>query len=69
MQESDSEAPPSSVYGGQYLLRLLVKLPDLLPAHACSGNSYTKLQQALIELIGYLQDNIPQFFPSSADCL
>lgn len=69
VQDTNSEIPPSSTYGGQHLLRLMVKLPDLLPAHAFSASSYTKLQQALLELVGYLQDNMTQFFPASADRL
>ena len=69
MQDVSDELPPSSLYGGQHLLRLLVKLPELLPTQSPSVNSYRRLQQALTELIHYLQHNALQFFPASADRL
>lgn len=69
MQDMSDELPPSSLYGGQHLLRLLVKLPELLPAQSPAANTYPRLQQALTELIHYLQHNSLQLFPASADRL
>lgn len=69
MQDTNEELSPTSLYGGQHLLRLLVKLPDLLPAYGITAGNYAKLQHAMSEFVVYLQDNAAQLLPATADRL
>ena len=51
---------PSSVYGGSHLLRLLVKLPEILPTLPVA--SQDRLQAGLVDLTVFLEDNAAEFF-------
>ena len=51
---------PSSVYGGSHLLRLLVKLPDILPILPAANQD--RLQAGLVDFIVFLEDNASSFF-------
>lgn len=53
---------PSSVYDGSHLLRLLVKLPEILPTLAVA--SQDRLQAGLVDFIVFLEDNSAEFFAS-----
>ena len=58
---------PSSLYGGSHLLRLLVKLPEILPAQTLSAASQDRLQAGLVDFIVFLEDNVSQFFHVGMD--
>lgn len=62
VQTFSDGAMPSSVYGGSHLLRLLVKLPEILPTLAVA--SQDRLQAGLVDLIVFLEDNAADFFAS-----
>ncbi|KAL8031504.1 hypothetical protein ABFS82_13G029700 [Erythranthe guttata] len=51
---------PSRVYGAEHLLRLFVKLPDMLETE-----TPTELQQRLNDLLRFLQSNQGAFFNSN----
>lgn len=53
---------PSSLYGGSHLLRLLVKLPEMLPTQNLSAASQDRLQAGLVDFIVFLEDNASHFF-------
>lgn len=55
---------PSSLYGGSHLLRLLVKLPEILPNP--SAASQDRLQAGLVDFIVFLEDNAAEIFASKA---
>ncbi|KAL3151866.1 hypothetical protein ABBQ38_012829 [Trebouxia sp. C0009 RCD-2024] len=55
-------AVPSSIYGGSHLLRLLVKMPEILPTP--SAASQDRLQAGLVDFIVFLEDNAAEFFTS-----
>lgn len=57
-------AMPSSLYGGSHLLRLLVKLPEILPNP--SAASQDRLQAGLVDFIVFLEDNAAEIFASKA---
>lgn len=57
-------AMPSSIYGGSHLLRLLVKLPEILPTLPVA--SQDRLQAGLVDFIVFLEDNAADFFTSKA---
>lgn len=57
-------AVPSSVYGGSHLLRLLVKMPEILPIP--SAASQDRLQAGLVDFIVFLEDNAAEFFTGKA---
>ncbi|KMZ71336.1 Mortality factor 4 like 1 [Zostera marina] len=58
---------PSSVYGAEHLLRLFVKLPELLAYVNMEEEALSKLQQNLLDFLKYLQKNQSAFFLSSYD--
>eukprot|EP00834_Sanchytrium_tribonematis_P001521 NODE_38_length_35257_cov_0.939047.p15 type:complete len:260 gc:universal NODE_38_length_35257_cov_0.939047:25376-24597(-) len=46
---------PSTIYGADHLLRLLVKLPFIIKESSMSGDRMSKLQQYIIDLMTWLQ--------------
>ncbi|XP_051117476.1 protein MRG1 isoform X2 [Andrographis paniculata] len=48
---------PSTVYGAEHLLRLFVKLPELLAYMKIEEETLIRLQQKLIEFLKFLQSN------------
>ncbi len=62
MQGFPDGTTPSRLYGGSHLLRLLVKLPEILPTHNLSAASQDRLQAGLVDFIVFLEDNASQIF-------
>ncbi|KAL0461820.1 UNVERIFIED_CONTAM: protein MRG1 [Sesamum latifolium] len=58
---------PSSVYGAEHLLRLFVKLPELLGYVKIEEETLIRLQQKLLEFLKFLQNNQSTFFLASYD--
>eukprot|EP00252_Welwitschia_mirabilis_P009385 TRINITY_DN2195_c0_g1_i1.p1 TRINITY_DN2195_c0_g1~~TRINITY_DN2195_c0_g1_i1.p1 ORF type:complete len:396 (+),score=91.11 TRINITY_DN2195_c0_g1_i1:169-1188(+) len=58
---------PSSVYGAEHLLRLFVKLPELLVYVNMEEEALTQLQQKLLDFLKFLQKNQSNFFLSNYD--
>ncbi|CAA7407660.1 unnamed protein product [Spirodela intermedia] len=58
----DDKVSPSSVYGAEHLLRLFVKLPELLTYVHMEEEALAKLQQKLSEFLKFLQKNQSSFF-------
>ncbi|KAI0488648.1 hypothetical protein KFK09_028487 [Dendrobium nobile] len=56
---------PSSIYGAEHLLRLFVKLPELLSYVNMEEDALGKLQQKLLDLLKFLQKNQNLFFLST----
>ncbi|KZV54551.1 mortality factor 4-like protein 1 [Dorcoceras hygrometricum] len=57
--------PPSSVYGAEHLLRLFVKLPEMLTDLHIQMDTLTQLRQISQDLLRFLQMNRTTFFLSS----
>ncbi|XP_055804464.1 protein MRG1 [Solanum dulcamara] len=60
-------ASPSSVYGAEHLLRLFVKLPEIIAYAKIDEESLTKLQQKFLDFLKFLQKNQGTFFLSAYD--
>ncbi|XP_071710986.1 protein MRG1-like isoform X1 [Rutidosis leptorrhynchoides] len=58
---------PSTIYGAEHLLRLFVKLPDLLPYANIEEDLAIRLQQKFMDFLRFLQKNQSSFFNSSYD--
>ncbi|KAG8390901.1 hypothetical protein BUALT_Bualt01G0131700 [Buddleja alternifolia] len=56
---------PSSVYGAEHLLRLFVKLPEMLSCINIEMKTLTELQQRLLDILRFLQINESAFFDSN----
>ncbi|KAJ0085275.1 hypothetical protein Patl1_08881 [Pistacia atlantica] len=56
---------PSTIYGAEHLLRLFVKLPELLVHAKIEEETSTKLQQMLLDFLEFLQKNQSSFFLST----
>ncbi|CAM8879347.1 unnamed protein product [Rhodiola kirilowii] len=56
---------PSTVYGAEHLLRLFVKLPDLLSFLNIDQETSVHLQQRLADFLKFLQKHQITFFQSS----
>ncbi|CAH9108657.1 unnamed protein product [Cuscuta epithymum] len=56
---------PSSVYGAEHLLRLFVKLPELLACVKIEEETLISLQQILLDFLKHLQKNQSAYFLSS----
>ena len=57
--------PPSDVYGAEHLLRLFVKLPDLLPVCDMDAVAVREVQVKLTEFLRWAQRNASALFVSS----
>lgn len=58
---------PSAVYGGEHLVRLLVKLPELVPVASMGAQNVVTLEARLHDLMAQLVEKQGQLFlPSSA---
>ncbi|XAR57757.1 hypothetical protein NMG60_11026009 [Bertholletia excelsa] len=58
---------PSSIYGAEHLLRLFVKLPELLAYVNIEEETLVHLQQKLLDFLKFLQKNQGTFFLSAYD--
>ncbi|XP_041000870.1 protein MRG1 isoform X1 [Juglans microcarpa x Juglans regia] len=58
---------PSTIYGAEHLLRLFVKLPELLAYVNIEEETLTRLQQKLLDFLKFLQKNHSTFFLSAYD--
>ncbi|RWR82979.1 protein MRG1 [Cinnamomum micranthum f. kanehirae] len=58
---------PSTVYGAEHLLRLFVKMPELLSYVNMEEETLTQLQQKLHDFLKFLQKNQSAFFLSTYD--
>ncbi|XP_047947374.1 protein MRG1-like isoform X2 [Salvia hispanica] len=56
---------PSGVYGAEHLLRLFVKLPEMLSCVHIEMETLSELQQRLLEFLRFLQSNQREFFDSN----
>ena len=56
---------PSSIYGGEHLLRLCYKLPDILPVNGMSAEDQLHLEMRLSSIVKFLQKNESLFFVSA----
>ncbi|KAI6699302.1 hypothetical protein NL676_013626 [Syzygium grande] len=56
---------PSTIYGAEHLLRLFVKLPELLAHVNIEEETLTRLQQKLLDFLKFLQKNQSTFFLSA----
>lgn len=63
----NSSVAASSVYGAEHLLRLFVKLPELLVYTNMEDEAFLLLQQKLTDFLKFLQKNQSSFFLSSYD--
>ncbi|XP_074584907.1 LOW QUALITY PROTEIN: protein MRG1-like [Curcuma longa] len=61
------DVSPSTVYGAEHLLRLFVKLPELLACVNMEEEALAKLQQKLLDILRFLQKNQSSFFLSAYD--
>ncbi|KAI3799002.1 hypothetical protein L1987_34290 [Smallanthus sonchifolius] len=62
-----NDVSPSSVYGAEHLLRLFVKLPELLPYVNIEEDLLMSLQQKFLDFLMFLQKKQSSFFLSSYD--
>uniref|UniRef100_A0A803NFC2 Chromo domain-containing protein n=1 Tax=Cannabis sativa TaxID=3483 RepID=A0A803NFC2_CANSA len=60
---------PSNIYGAEHLLRLFVKLPELLAYVSIEEETLTRLQQKLTDFLKFLQKNQSTFFLSTYDSI
>ncbi|KAK6923090.1 MRG domain [Dillenia turbinata] len=58
---------PSAIYGAEHLLRLFVKLPELLAYVNIEEDTLVHLQQKLLDFLKYLHKNQNAFFLSDYD--
>ncbi|KAL7131618.1 hypothetical protein ABFS83_12G016300 [Erythranthe nasuta] len=63
---SDNSSP-SSIYGAEHLLRLFVKLPELLGYVKVEEETLIRLQQKLLDFLKFLQNNESTFFVAVYD--
>ncbi|XP_031282992.1 protein MRG2-like isoform X2 [Pistacia vera] len=56
---------PSTIYGAEHLLRLFVKLPELLVRAKIEEDTSTKVQQMLLDFLEFLQKNQSSLFLST----
>ncbi|KAI3834239.1 hypothetical protein MKX03_030046 [Papaver bracteatum] len=61
------DVSPSSIYGAEHLLRLFVKLPELLAYANIEEEASTRLHTKLLDLLKFLQKNQSTFFLSAYD--
>ncbi|XP_019446823.1 PREDICTED: protein MRG1-like isoform X1 [Lupinus angustifolius] len=58
---------PSTIYGAEHLLRLFVKLPELLAYMTIEEETLNRLQQILLDFLKFLQKSQSTFFLSTYD--
>ncbi|KAM3286164.1 protein MRG1 [Capsicum chacoense] len=58
---------PSSVYGAEHLMRLFVKLPELLAYAKIEEETLNRMQQKFLDFLKFLQKNQGTFFLSAYD--
>lgn len=58
---------PASIYGAEHLLRLFLKLPELLPLEGSTEEQYRLLQSKLHELLAFLEKSYSEFFLPTSD--
>ncbi|XP_027148404.1 protein MRG1-like isoform X2 [Coffea eugenioides] len=56
---------PSAVYGAEHLLRLFVKLPDILHSADIEDTILLELQEYLVDFLKFLQKNQSSFFAAA----
>ncbi|KAI8031649.1 Protein MRG1 [Camellia lanceoleosa] len=61
------DVSPSSIYGAEHLLRLFVKLPELMAYVNIEEERLVRLQQKLLDFLKFLQKNQGTFFLSAYD--
>uniref|UniRef100_A0ACD5YAJ8 Uncharacterized protein n=1 Tax=Avena sativa TaxID=4498 RepID=A0ACD5YAJ8_AVESA len=66
-EEIKGDVSPSTVYGAEHLLRLFVKLPELLASVNMEEDALNKLQQKMLDILKFLQKNQVAFFLSAYD--
>mmetsp|Transcript_2256 Transcript_2256/g.4529 ORF Transcript_2256/g.4529 Transcript_2256/m.4529 type:complete len:293 (-) Transcript_2256:180-1058(-) len=54
--------PPSEVYGAEHLLRLFIKLPELLPYKSMEETTVRGLEKRMAEVVSWLQKNESRLF-------
>ncbi|XP_017238969.1 protein MRG1 isoform X2 [Daucus carota subsp. sativus] len=59
------DIPPSTVYGAEHLLRLFVKLPEILYDAKIEEETLMKLQPKILDLLKFLQKNQSTYFLST----
>ncbi|CAH9060609.1 unnamed protein product [Cuscuta epithymum] len=64
-----AKTSPSSVYGAEHLLRLFVKLPELLAYLKIEEETMLHLQQKLLDILKFMQKNQGAFFVSAYDTI
>ncbi|KAK9061885.1 hypothetical protein SSX86_019069 [Deinandra increscens subsp. villosa] len=57
-----NDVSPSSIYGAEHLLRLFVKLPEILPYVNIEGDLLMSLQQEFLDFLTFLQKKQSSFF-------
>ncbi len=62
MQVKAEGKAPSSAYGGEHLLRLLVKLPELLPMTSLPTDNYATLELRLADFVSHLSEKRSSLF-------
>ncbi|XP_074378627.1 protein MRG2-like [Apium graveolens] len=62
---SAENIPPSVAYGAQHLLRLFVKLPEILQDVNIEEEMRMKLEHEILGLIKFLEENQSTFFLST----
>ncbi|KAG8384327.1 hypothetical protein BUALT_Bualt04G0106700 [Buddleja alternifolia] len=60
-------ASPSSIYGAEHLLRLFVKLPELLAYVKIEEETLIRLQQKMFEFLKFLQKKESTYFVAAYD--
>ncbi|CAA0397777.1 unnamed protein product [Arabidopsis thaliana] len=60
------DTSPSTVYGAEHLLRLFVKLPDLLSYVNMEEETWSRMQQTLSDFLKFIQKNQSTFLLPSA---
>ncbi|XP_050129035.1 protein MRG1-like isoform X2 [Malus sylvestris] len=61
------DVSPSTIYGAEHLLRLFVKLPELLAYVNIEEETQSRLQQKLLDFLKFMQKNQSTFFLSAYD--
>ncbi|OQU84822.1 hypothetical protein SORBI_3004G129300 [Sorghum bicolor] len=66
-EEVKGDVSPSTVYGAEHLLRLFVKLPELLAFVNMEEDALNKLQMKLLDILKFIQKNQSTFFTTVYD--